>query len=256
MKHRVRLPLLFVALICLSRPVIGQSTAQQQSASAEQSELEELKRLNVAILQELKALRSVIDSRTPPRPEPAKPVMLTTLRGTSIGEENAPLTIVEFSDMQCPYCRQFTNTVFEQLRTEWIASGKVRYIVRDLPLPIHPQARAAARATRCAGLDGKFWQMRTILMREDSPLDDAAINRASNELHLDPTRFTGCMSDPGSARDIDVDAADAARLGVQGTPTFLIGKSQKNSVEGLLMTGVQPYALFETKLKSLLDTIQ
>ena len=117
--------------------------------------------LGEAILSELRQIRALLEKQqsaavVAPAPETAK----VSGAGFSIGREDAPLTLVEFTDYQCPFCRQFNTGVYERLKKDYIDTGKLRFISRDLPLEIHSDAMTAAAASRCAGDQNKFWEMR------------------------------------------------------------------------------------------------
>ena len=121
-----------------------------------------------AILQELKEIRRVLEKiERQGLAQPAQRPDTPQTASVSIGKDNpilgapdAPVTVVEFMDYQCPYCKRFIQSTFPLLKRDFIDTGKVRWIVRDLPLDFHPNARKAAQAAHCAGEQGKFWKMR------------------------------------------------------------------------------------------------
>lgn len=218
------------------------------------------------LLQELRAIRTLLAEigerlRQPMQPSrlatgaaaPTK-VTLNNVAGYVMGQRSAPITIVEFTDLQCPFCRQHAMSVFEQLRQHWIDTGRVRYISRDLPLDIHPQAMNAARASRCAGEQGKFWEMRNHLVRNASSLSPDFIRATARGLNLDIDTFTVCRDSTRHDSDIQADIAGAAEVGITGTPAFVIGRTvQGGRMEGLLIRGAAQYQAFDSLLKSMLD---
>ena len=114
--------------------------------------------------------------------------------------------MVEFTDLQCPFCRQFAITSFDEIKKNWIDTGKLRYISRDFPLDFHAQAMPAARAARCAGEQGKFWEMRLALVRNANLLTADYIKKTAADLKLDAEAVRGLHSvdevrrrDPGGA---------------------------------------------------------
>jgi protein-disulfide isomerase len=121
------------------------------------------------ILEELKEIRHLLEKQSRPMaPAPVKTVPQTgKMRvegGFSLGSRDAPLTIVEFTDYECQFCRQFESTTFAELRKKYVDTGKVRFVIRDFPLiSIHRSAMQAAEASRCAGDQGKFWPMHDAL---------------------------------------------------------------------------------------------
>ena len=176
---------------------------------------------------------------------------VSNLTGYAMGKPDAPLTMVEFTDLQCPYCREYVTTTFDEIKKNWIDTGKLRYISRDFPLDIHPVAMAAARAARCAGEQGKFWEMRMALMRNANLLSADYITRTAADLKLDSKKFAQCTASTKFDAEIQAQTLEGMRIGVSGTPTFVIGKTAADSVEGSLVVGAYPYVVFDAKLKEL-----
>ncbi len=113
-----------------------------------------------------------------------------------LGRPDAPLTMVEFTDLQCPFCNRFATQTFDQLKKDYIDTGKVRFISRDFPLDFHPQAMPAARAARCAGDQGRFWEMRTTLVKNAGQLSPAYITQTASSLKLDMKTVRGVRLGP------------------------------------------------------------
>ena len=107
---------------------------------------------------------------------------LTDVRGYALGRADAPITLVEFTDLQCQFCNRFTTQVFGQIKAAYIDTGKVRFVTRDFPLDFHAYAFQAARAARCAGDQNKFWEMRDALVRGHSQLGDAFVTSVAQGL--------------------------------------------------------------------------
>ena len=214
-----------------------------------------------AILQELRNIRALLERGAPPpsqaqpqAPAPEAPVALRLNGAYVLGKPDAPVTMVEFTDLECPFCRQFHSTSFEEIKRKYIDTGKVRYVSRDYPLPFHPQALPAAKVARCAGEQGRFWEMRHALIT--SPLNPETMARQSKDLNLDVKRMLECISDPRIEKAVQADIAEANALGVGGTPTFVIGRSKGDSVEGMRVVGAQPLATFESRIQALLAAPQ
>ncbi len=146
-----------------------------------------------------------------------------------LGNPRAAIGIVEFSDYQCPYCRGFQQQLFPQIRKEYVDSGVVQFIHKDLPLTrIHPQALPAALAAACAGAEGRFWEMHDALY--ENALDPALYSGLARRLGLDAGKFSTCQGNPASTRAIWRDVAEAQRLGINATPSFLIGRIEGNTL--------------------------
>src|SRR2546427_11330434 len=166
----------------------------------------------------------------------------------SLGREDAPITLLEFSDYQCPFCRTFHAEIFPEIKKQYIDSGKMRFISLDLPLPQHQQAQIAAEAARCAGDQGKYWELRSALLADQSSHSEDIIASAGSLLSLDVNRLRSCISSQQHKNEIQEDAADADSLQINGTPTFILGKTIGGSLEGTLLTGVMPYPVLQTKI--------
>jgi protein-disulfide isomerase len=147
----------------------------------------------------------------------------------ALGPEKAPVTMVEFLDYQCPYCHQVQGMVDEVLAKY---PGQVRFVHRDFPLEgIHPQAMKLARAARCAGEQGKFWEYHRRLLTEQGH-EDADLQRQASALGLDGARFSTCVASDRHDAQIQKAAAQGREAGVSGTPTFFIN--------GRRLVGVRP----------------
>jgi predicted DsbA family dithiol-disulfide isomerase len=171
----------------------------------------------------------------------------------SLGQMGAPLVLVEFTDYQCPECKRFHFTVFDELKRNFIDSGKVRFVSLDLPLEeIHPQAWKAAQAGRCAGEQGKFWEMRHRLIMTH-PLRDETYGQLARECSLDLLQFETCFKKERYSKEIRSDLVQVRYLGIEGTPTFILGRPLTEGVQGVIITGRQSYPVFEALVNQLLD---
>ena len=209
-----------------------------------------------AILRELQQIRHLLEQlvkATPSRPaaSPAPPakVKVETGRSYSLGRGDAPLTMVEFTDYQCPYCTKFHTTVFEDLKKNYIDTGKIHFISRDLPLGFHANAMGAARAGRCAGEQGKFWEMRNVLINNSKDLSPEAVAKYAQGVGLAMTAFHACFESEKYKDEIQKDIAEANAIGITGTPTFVIGKTTPDKIEGARFVGAMPLAYFEARIK-------
>ena len=173
-------------------------------------------------------------------------------REYSLGRSDAPLTMLEFTDYQCPFCRRFQAETWPLLKKNYIDTGKLRFIVRDLPLQFHSAARPAAEAAHCAGEQGKFWEMHHALLTGDDPLANGGIERRAKALGLDSERLQKCMKADRYESAIARNIAAADALDIHGTPAFVIGRMANGGLEGQLVEGAQPYDEFDGALEQLL----
>jgi len=170
----------------------------------------------------------------------------------ALGSGAAPLTMVEFTDYQCPYCRRFQAEVWPRLKREYVDTGKLRFIVRDLPLPFHAGAKPAAEAAHCAGEQGKFWPMHDALLATGADLSAKGIEHRAGALGLDVGRFDACVAGGKYAAAIERNAAQAHALGLRGTPAFVIGRVQHGELQGWPIEGALPYEEFDALLRQVL----
>jgi len=165
----------------------------------------------------------------------AKRVNVSTEGDPSIGPADAPVTIVEFSDYQCPYCQAWYQQAFDQLMANY--PGKIRFVYRDLPSPQHPESTPAAEAARCAGEQGAYWKYHDALFSGQIALGRAAYEKYAADLGLDTTAFSACLDEHQYQAEVKTDASDAARLGLNGTPSFVIN--------GRILIGAHPFEDFK-----------
>lgn len=182
----------------------------------------------------LKSLRSqakIVDNLKPPL---VARVAVSTEGAPVRGAANAPVTIVEFSDFECPFCKRAHPTLTQLLKDY---AGKVKLAYRDFPLEsIHPQARRSAEAARCAQDQGKFWEYYDVLFSESPKLGPEDLKRYAAQLGLDLKKFDECVSAGVHKATVQRDLDEGTRLGITGTPAFFIN--------GRPLTGAQPFEMF------------
>lgn len=182
-------------------------------------------------------------------PQPAETLTVSTKGVAMLGDSSAPVTIVEFTDFQCPFCGRHATTTLPALRSGDIKAGKVRYIVRDLPISeIHPWAQKAAVAARCARdqSEAGYWRYHDALFRNQHGLADSLFPILAVGAGLDTARFDACRASGRFDKAIEDDRADAMKLGLNATPTFVVGRSRRSgTVTGRVISGAQPLSQFE-----------
>jgi protein-disulfide isomerase len=207
------------------------------------------------ILKELRQIRELLEKQGTPEP-PSGQQQITkanvSIEGAyTMGSKDAPLTMVEFTDFQCPFCQRFHVQTFAELKKNYIDTGKLRFVSRDLPLDFHPNALQAAQAGRCAGEQGEFWAMRDLMNSNPEKLDMASLAEFAMDLKLNVGTFRSCIESGKYKGAIQSDSLTAQKIGANGTPSFVLGKSTPEGVDGELIIGAMPYEVFEQKLKAL-----
>ncbi len=188
----------------------------------------------------------VAQQPAPAAPQAAPtPASLQPEFAAALGDPEAPVTIVEFTDYQCPYCLRHAVETMPRIVESLIATGRVYYVIKDLPLEsIHPQARLAHNAARCAGDQGAYWEMHDALFAEQDAwagqvdaVAQAAMVDLASDLGLDRGAFAGCLDNRQFDSAVQANLQEAARLGVGGTPFFF--------VDGYPLNGARPFEHFE-----------
>lgn len=161
-----------------------------------------------------------------------------------LGNKNAKVTIIEFSDYQCPFCRAFWKDALAQIKKDYIDTGKARFIYRDYPLSFHPMAMPSAQAAECADDQGKYWEMHDKIFGEEEKLGQGTVTYAVDDLKkwavaigLNSAQFNQCFDSGKYKAEVEKDMADGTAAGVSGTPSTFIN--------GRLVVGAQPYSSFK-----------
>jgi len=221
-------------------------------------EFNELRKGQDAILKELAEIKKLLAARpVPPAPPPAVEKVSGTVALGSVtpkGDMAAPLTLIEFSDYQCPFCKRHAEQTVPQLIKDYVDSGKMRYVFRDFPLEqIHPHAPKAAEAARCAGERGKYWEMHDRLFANQRELNPEQLVQHAKAIGLDDGAFKACLEQGKYAAAVRKDLDDGTRLGVRGTPTLVLGTSDGDQVKNVVVIrGAQPIATFKAEIDRLL----
>ena len=190
-----------------------------------------------------------------PAKQPNIPLKISTDNDPIIGNPNAPITIIEFSDFQCPFCAKFHIQTLPAIMNEYINYGKVKLVFRDFPIEsIHPNALPASIAAECANEQGKFKEMHDVLFVNqkewnNQKLDDVIITftQYASEMGLEEREFDSCLKNGKYIEEIQKDLNDGRAYGVSGTPQFFVGNDQIGFIE---LKGAQPFENFKKVIDS------
>jgi protein-disulfide isomerase len=238
---------LVYATLCAALPLAAQVANDQGPLTRQQGD---------QILQELRQIRQLLERQqakpaAPQEEAPTKAKIADLSAVPMLGSKTAPLTIVEYTDYQCPFCQRFHTTAFNDLKKAYIDTGKVRFFSKDMPLDFHSNAMRAAMAARCAGEQGKFWELRDTMGANPNSLDIEHIVGFAADLKLNTAALRACIDSGKYKEPVQNDVLEAMRIGANGTPTFIVGKSVANGVDGELLVGAMPFQMFDLKLKEL-----
>ena len=167
-------------------------------------------------------------------PAPTK-IDVDIARHPAKGPSNAKVTLVEFIDFQCPFCKKFFDTIRPQIASTY--GDKVRWVAVNFPISIHPFAQKAAEAAECADRQGSFWLFHDYVYKHQSDLSVPALKKDARAVHLDGHTFDRCLDSGAAKKKVASDIAQGTDYGVTGTPTFFIN--------GYRYPGVTPWAVFK-----------
>lgn len=197
------------------------------------------------------------------QPNPSQPVKVSMDDDAVLGDKSAPVTMIEFSDYECPFCKRHFDQVYSQIKKDYIDTGKVKLVFRDyIAVPSHnPLATSQAMAAECAGElggDSAYFKYHDeIFKRTTSGGNGMALTelpKIATSLGLNVPAFNQCLSSQKYKAEIAKDQADAIAAGVSGTPSFFVGKSTANgTIEGKIIIGAVPFADFKAAIDAALQ---
>jgi protein-disulfide isomerase len=177
-------------------------------------------------------------------PQPSR-VNVSTDGDPVLGSKDAPVTIIEFSDFQCPFCEQFFTQTLPQIKKNYIQTGKIKFVYRDYPLDFHQYANKAAQAAKCGDEQGKFWEFHDKIFENQNSLNNESLKQFAKELGLNTSEFNNCLDSGKMAQNVLKDFQDGNSYGVTGTPTFFIN--------GKKLVGTQPYEVIQQVIEEELN---
>jgi len=223
-----------------------------------EDDIAEMKKDLSALKKDVAEIKSLLNSILKRARTPQKTTSSTTVGDNDpvLGSNSAPLTLVEFSDYQCPYCLRFFKQTYPTLKKEYIETGKLRYVYKNFPLNFHKQARKAHGAASCAGEQGKYWEMHDSIFSDQAKMQVEDLRERARGMGLDMAAFNTCLDSGKYAEKINKDIQDGIRAGVKGTPSFILGKTREDGrVQGPFIRGAQPTAIFKQKIDQLLNEV-
>ncbi len=224
----------------------------QQEVSALREQVKALEAKQQQLIAQLSELKKMIQANPPGAQGPST---LSVHGEAFYGNSSARIAMIEYADYQCPFCGKYTRETYPQIIANYVKTGKIRYYYRDLTLPMHPDAIPAARAARCAGEQGKFWEMHDSLYAHQTGLAAKDLVDRAQALGLDAFKFNQCFSSDKYSEDIRKSTSEAQSTGIDGTPTFLFGTVGSNGdvvKVAKRIVGAYPYDDFKSALDELL----
>jgi protein-disulfide isomerase len=242
---------LLPAVVCAQQPMDEQIAALRK-------EIEALREVQVATQKDVQEIRAMLErALTPPGAGAVATDAQVSVAGAPVrGSAEAPLTMVEFSDYHCPFCARYAKEVFPQIQRDFVDTGRLRYVFVNFPIDqLHPRAARVHEAAACAADQGRFWEMHERLFANVSATQDPAdLPGHAQAVGLDVTAFQACLDQGRHAETVRRQVADAAQLGIRGTPTFVVGTlaSDGHVRAQQVISGAQPYQVFKEIIEGLL----
>lgn len=221
-----------------------------------QQQLAEQKQLLEGIKSDVEGIKKGIEEVRRPESQPEDQPRPVSIDDDYIrGRADARLTLIEFSDFQCPFCERFYRETLPLIEKEYIRTGKIRMVYRDFPIASnHKYAEKAAEAAQCAGEQGKYWEMHDMIFKNQKAMSVGDLKRHARGLGLSADRFDDCVDSGKYAEEVKKDLMDGKAAGVQGTPTFFVGYTGKDkTIQAFTIGGARPYALFKQAFDKLLQ---
>jgi protein-disulfide isomerase len=222
-----------------------------------EEDITEIKKDLSGVKKELQEIKNILKSisRVPSQPNAPSDSVASIDDDPILGDVNAPVTLIEFSDYQCPFCGRFFRDTLPRLKKDYIEKGKVRYVFRDFPiLSIHPQAQKAAEAAQCSGEQGKYWEMHDLIFENQRAVNIEDLKGHAEKVGINVEDFNKCLDEGKYEEEIKKDIQAGQRAGVRGTPSFVLGNTTKDgTIKGEFIRGAQPYEAFKVAIESFLN---
>jgi protein-disulfide isomerase len=244
----------FMAMALPALFSLAPAAAQSQDLRAE---IEALKDGQEVIAKDVAAIKEMLEAMQPQKPKPFEPMDITLSGSPFQGNLDAKVTLVEFTDYQCPFCKRHKTGTMPEILKNYVETGKVKYYLREFPLiSIHPRAAKASEAALCGGDQGKYWELHEALFSDQKKMSDADFIAHAASTGLDVEAFKACLSGGKHASKVKADLDEGMKAGVRGTPSFVLGLTDPNNDEKFRATqfirGAQPYAAFQKAIDELL----
>ena len=212
-----------IMVIIIGQPLWAASTKEELAEL--KGEVKSLKEGQAAMQKDLSDIKKLLEqgARAAPSKPAFKPTDITIDDAPFLGDADAIVTLVEFSDYDCPFCRRHKDQVMPDLIKNFVDTGKLKYVMREFPLAMHPNAKGAAQAALCAGDQDQYWQMHDMLFANQRNLTVENLKAFAVELGLDSAVFDACLDEGKYAQQVSDDLAAGGRMGVTGTPAFVLG---------------------------------
>jgi protein-disulfide isomerase len=263
--------LLAVVAVVAAIPLVGRAQQPKDDPQTLQKRIAALEAGQQAILKELQEIKALLQKaqQTPAAttaaaaasgsaasmPVPTTPISIQN--APSRGSASAHVTLIEFSDFECPFCGRYARETYAQIQKEYVDTGKVRYVFRNAPIEdLHPRAFGAAVAGECARAQNKFWELHDRMFRDQRGLTPVGLRSSADMVGIDLAAFDRCVAGEAAPAKVRQDLADAVAFGGTATPTFFLAVEEKNGTVRALqkIVGAKSFSVFKAALDTLLSS--
>jgi protein-disulfide isomerase len=256
--NKLKVITVFILMLLLAAPSAWAASTKEELAELK-DEVKTLKEGQDAMQKDLAAIIKLLEqgARGAPAQPGFKPADITISGAPVLGNADAIVTLVEYSDYQCPFCSRHYKQVMPELVKNYVESGKLKYVMRENPIQsIHSKAMGASQAALCAGDQGKYWEMHNIMFDNQKQLAVENLKAYSVELGLDTATFDSCLDEGKYEKRVNDDLASGKALGVRGTPAFVLGLTDPDDPNKANVTqfinGAQSLDTFNRTIEDLL----
>jgi protein-disulfide isomerase len=242
------------SLLCIYVVALpAQSPTNPDELSELRRQVDSLQQGQIKLQKDLGAILGILSGKKPPLDD----VFVKIAESPSRGQRDAKVTLVEFTDFQCPFCGAYARQTYPRIIDEYVKPGKVRYVSRNFPLESHPLAHKAAEAAACADDQGKFWELHDRFFVNQDKLAAADVAEHANAIGASARDLQRCIENGKYAARVDSDMRDGRDMRVGGTPTFFIGytnpgdPSRIRAVRSII--GSAPYSEFQKAIAEALE---
>ena len=257
---KTAIAMIIISLI-LNVPAFAASTKDEVIEL--QKEVRALKEGQDAMKNDLAAIKKMLEAGArvapkAPTPTPFEPKDVIISGASVMGDSKAKVTLIEYSDYQCPFCSRHSRQTMPDIVKNYINEGKVKFLMREFPIPnLHPRATAASEAALCAGDQGKYWEMHDVLFNNQRKMSDEDLRGYGAEIGLDTEKFNDCLAQGVTSEQVQKDIEEGKLMGVRGTPSFVLGITDSENPEKVRVTkfvrGAQSYDSFAKLIDELLS---
>lgn len=258
---RILIMSIVASSLLIAEPVLAR---KNDDIKALQEEVEAIKQGQEQIHKDLEEIKKLLKDgaraapKAPSRPA-FKPTDIQLGEVNYRGEFDAPVTLIEYSDYHCPYCKRHAQSVMPALLKDYVDKGQVRFIMREYPIDrLHSRATAASRVALCAGEQGQYWEMHDALFADQKATSDEHFQQLVADLGLDSGAFNECITSERIDKRIKANLAEGQKLGVSGTPSFVVGLTDADKPDNVHLTkfirGAQSQQAFAGAIDELLKT--